>query len=90
VRRNPLEGGVSPRARRDPLEGGVSPRARRNLLEGALALERGGTCSRGLWLGRSDGPWGPPQRGPCRVCVFRREVRFVLFFAGFKQGSPGF
>jgi hypothetical protein len=66
-----------PRARRSPLEGGVSPRVRRNLLEG------------GAWLGRS-GPRGPPQREPRRVCVLKLEVCFVLFFAGFKLGSPSF
>jgi hypothetical protein len=66
-------------------------------------LERGGTCSSGrepsseaeparggALLGHFGGPWGPPQRGPCRVCVLRLEVCFVLFFAGFKQDSPGF
>jgi hypothetical protein len=67
----------NPRARRNPLEGSVSPRARRNPLEG------------GAWLGRSGGPRGPPQRGPRRVCVLKLEVCFVLFFAGFKLGSPG-
>jgi hypothetical protein len=41
-------------------------------------------------LGLSGGPWGPPQRGPRRVCVLRLEVCFVLFFSGFKQDSPGF
>jgi hypothetical protein len=40
-----------PRARRIPLEGDVSPRARRIPLEGALALERGGTRSRGPLIG---------------------------------------
>jgi hypothetical protein len=67
-----------PRARRSPLEGGVSPRARRNPLEG------------GARLGHSGGLRGPPQRGPRRVSVLRLEVCFFLFFAGFKQDSPGF
>jgi hypothetical protein len=77
VRRNPLEGGVSSRARRNPLEGGVSSRARRNLLEGALdwatLVGRGGHRSVGH-----------------AVCVLRLEVCFILFFAGFKQDFPGF
>jgi hypothetical protein len=69
----------------------------------AWTLERGRVRSRerepsseadlargGVLLGRPGGPRGPPQRGPCRVCVFRvrLEVCFVLFFAGFKQDSP--
>jgi hypothetical protein len=44
----------------------------------------------GAWLGLSGGLRGPPQRGPRRVCVLGLEVCFVLFFAGFKQDSPGF
>jgi hypothetical protein len=78
ARRNPLEGGVSPRVRRNPLEGGVSPRARRNPLEGAFdwatPVGRGGHRSVG--------------RALC-VCLSKRCVSF-LFFAGFKQDSPGF
>jgi hypothetical protein len=78
ARRNPLEGGVSPRARRNPLEGGVSPRARRNLLEGpfdwATPVGRGGHRS----VGRA-------------LCARLSERRVLfLFFAGFKQDSPGF
>jgi hypothetical protein len=78
ARRNPLEGGVSPRARWNPLEGGVSPRARRNLLEGDFAwatpVGRGGHRSVGHAL-----------------CVrLRKRCVLLLFFAGFKQDSPGF
>jgi hypothetical protein len=78
ARRNPLEGGVSPRARRNPLEGGVCPRARRNLLEGVFDLAtpvgRGGLRS----VGRA-------------LCVRLSErCVLLLFFAGFKQDSPGF
>jgi hypothetical protein len=77
ARRNPLEGGVSPRARRNPLEGGVSPRARRNLLEGPF-------------------DWATPvgrggHRSVGRALCARSERRVLfLFFAGFKQDSPGF
>jgi hypothetical protein len=71
------EAEVSPRARRNPLEGGVSPRARRDLLEGAFdwatPVGRGG--HRGV------------GRARC-VCLSKRCVLF-LFFAGFKQDSPG-
>jgi hypothetical protein len=78
ARRNRIEGGVSTRARRNPLEGGVSPRARRNLLEGAFdwatPMGRGGHRSVG--------------RALC-VRLSKRCILF-LFFAGFKQGSPGF
>jgi hypothetical protein len=78
TRRNPLEGGAGPRARRNPLEGGVSPRARRNPLEGAFdwatPVVRGGRRCVG--------------RAPC-VYLSKRCVLF-LFFAGFKQDSPGF
>jgi hypothetical protein len=35
----------------EPARGGVRPRARRNLLEGVLALEQGGTHSRGRLIG---------------------------------------
>jgi hypothetical protein len=78
ARRNPLEGGVGPRARRNPLEGGVSPRARRNLLEGAFdgatPVDRGGHRS----VGRA-------------LCVrLGKRCVSLLFFAGFKQDSPGF
>jgi hypothetical protein len=77
ARRNPLEGSVGPRARRNPLEGGVRPLARRNLLEAAFdwatPVGRGGHCSVG--------------RAPC-VRLSERCVLF-LFFAGFKQDSPG-
>jgi hypothetical protein len=56
----------------------VSPRARRNLLEGAFdwatPVGRGGHRSVG--------------RALC-VRLSKRCVSF-LFFAGFKQGSPGF
>jgi hypothetical protein len=73
----PARGGVGPRARRSPLEGGVSPRARWNPLEGAFdwatLVGRGGHCGVGRAL---------------RVCLGKRCVLF-LFFAGFKQGSPG-
>jgi hypothetical protein len=78
ARRNPLEGGVSPRARRNPLDGGMSPRARRNLLEGAF-------------------DWATPvghggHRSVGRALCVRLSKRCVLFlfFAGFKQDSPGF
>jgi hypothetical protein len=78
ARRNPLEGGVSPRARRNLLKGGVSPRARRNLLEGAF-------------------DWATPvgcvgHRNADRALCVRLSKRCVLllFFAGFKQDSPGF
>jgi hypothetical protein len=68
---------VSPRARRNPLEGGVSPRARRNLLEGAFdwatPVGRGGHSS----VGRA-------------LCVrLSKRCASFLFFAGFKQDSPG-
>jgi hypothetical protein len=56
----------------------LSPRARRNPLEGALDWAS--------LVGRG----GAPQRGLYRVCVLRIEMCFVLFFAGFKQDSPGF
>jgi hypothetical protein len=78
VRRNPLEGGVSPRARRNPLEGGLEPSSEAEPARG------------GARLGLSSGPRGAPQRGLYRVCVLRIEMCFVLFFAGFKQDSPGF
>jgi hypothetical protein len=78
ARRNPLEGEVSPRARRNPLEGEVSPRVRRNLLEGAFdwatPVGRGGHRSVG--------------RAVC-ACSGKRCV-LLLFFAAFKQDSPGF
>jgi hypothetical protein len=72
------EAEMSPRARRNPLEGGVSPRARRNLLDGAFdwatLVGRGGHRNVG--------------RALC-VRLSKRCVLF-LFFAGFKQDSPGF
>jgi hypothetical protein len=78
ARRNPLEGGASPRARRNLLEGGASPRARRNPLEGAFdwatLVGRGGHCGVGRAL---------------RVRLSKRCALF-LFFAGFRQDSPGF
>jgi hypothetical protein len=78
ARRNPFGGEVSPRARRNPLEGEVSPRARRNLLEGAFdwatPVGRGGHRSVG--------------RAVC-ACSDKRCV-LLLFFAVFKQDSPGF
>jgi hypothetical protein len=79
-----------PRARRSPLEGGGGPRARRNPLEGARALERGGPRSRGAprWavlVGRGG------HRGVgCAVCVCFVLCLCFVFFAGFKQDSPGF
>jgi hypothetical protein len=90
-RRSPLEGGVSPRARRSPLEGGVSPRARRNLLEGGVSPR----AMRNLLEGAFD--WATPVgRGGHRsvgralcACLGKRCILF-LFFAGFKQDSPGF
>jgi hypothetical protein len=105
ARRNPLEGGVSPRARRNPLEGGVCPRARRNLLEGvfdwATPVGRGGLrgvgprVRRNLLEGVFD--WATPVgRGGLRsvgraLCVRLSErCVLLLFFAGFKQDSPGF
>jgi hypothetical protein len=103
ARRNLLKGGVSPRARQKLLEGGVSPRARRNLLEGGLSprarrkLLEGGMsprARRNLLEGAFD--WATPVgRGGHRsvgralcVCLSKRCVSF-LFFAGFKQDSPG-
>jgi hypothetical protein len=60
------------------LEGGVSPRAGRNLLEG--------TFDWASPMGRGD-----HRNMGCAVCA-RLGKRCVLFcfFAGFKQGSPGF
>jgi hypothetical protein len=91
ARQNPLEGGVSPRARRNPLEGGVSPRARRNLLEGGVSPR----ARRNLLEGAFD--WATPvdRRGHCSVgralCVrLSKRCALLLFFAGFKQDSPGF
>jgi hypothetical protein len=78
ARRSPLKGGVSPRARRNPLEGSVSPRARRNPLEGAFDW----TTPVGHGGHRSLG------RALC-ACLGERCV-WLLFFTGFKQGSPGF
>jgi hypothetical protein len=77
-RRSPLEGGGDPRARRKPARGSVSPRARRTSLEGA-------PCWAAL-VGRGG------HRGVGRaVCAcFVLGLRCVLFFAGFKQESPGF
>jgi hypothetical protein len=49
-RRGPSSEG-EPSSEAEPARGGVGPRARRNPLEGALALERGGTCSRGRLIG---------------------------------------
>jgi hypothetical protein len=71
------EAEMSPRARQNPLEGGVSPRARRNLLEGAFdwatPVGRGGHRN----VGRA-------------LCVrFSKRCVLLLFFAGFKQDSPG-
>jgi hypothetical protein len=91
VRRNPLEGGVSPRARRNPLEGGVNPRARRNLLEGGVSLRARQILLKGAFdwatlVGR--GGHRSVGRALC-VCLSKRCVLF-LFFAGFKQDSPGF
>jgi hypothetical protein len=68
---------MSPRARQNPLEGGVSPRARRNLLEGAFdwatPVGRGGHRN----VGRA-------------LCVrLSKRCVLLLFFAGFKQDSPG-
>jgi hypothetical protein len=51
-------------------------------------LARGGAL-----LGRSGGPRGPSRRGLCYVRVFRVMFEGCLcfvFFAGFKQDSPGF
>jgi hypothetical protein len=78
ARRSLLEGGVSPRVRRNPLVGGVSPRARRNPLEGAFdwatPVGRGGHRN----VGRA-------------LCVrLSKGCVLFLFFAGFKQDSPGF
>jgi hypothetical protein len=90
ARQNPLEGRVSPRARRNPLEGGAGPRARRNPPEGALSPR----ARRSPLEGAFD--WATPVgRGghrsmghaPC-VRLSERCVLF-LFFAGFKQDSPG-
>jgi hypothetical protein len=78
ARRNPIEVGVSPRARQNPLEGGVSPRARRKLLEGAFDWANPVGCGGHRGVGRAR----------C-VCLSERCVLF-LFFAGFKQDSPGF
>jgi hypothetical protein len=51
-------------------------------------LARGGAL-----LGRSGGPRGPSRRGLCCVrmfCVMFEECLCFVFFAGFKQDSPGF
>jgi hypothetical protein len=90
ARQNPLEGGVSPRAKRNPLEEGVSPRARQNPLEGGVSPR----ARRNLLEGAFD--WAAPVgRGGHRnvghaLCV-RLSNRCVLFlfFASFKQDSPG-
>jgi hypothetical protein len=77
ARQSPLEGGVSPPARWNPLEGGVNPRARRNLLEGAFDWA--------TLMGRGG------HRNVGRALCVRLSKRCVLlFFAGFKQDSPGF
>jgi hypothetical protein len=78
ARRSLLEWGAGPRARQKLLEGGVSPRARSNLLNGAF--------DRATLVGRGG------HRGvgcALRVRLSKRCALF-LFFAGFKQDSPGF
>jgi hypothetical protein len=69
---------VSPRTRRNPLEGGVSPRARRNLLEGSFD-----------WA-TPAGRWGHRNVGRALCMHLRKRHALLLFFAGFKQDSPGF
>jgi hypothetical protein len=85
------EAEVSPRARRNPLEGGVSPRARRNPLEGGREPLSVAEPARGAF------DWATPvgrrgHRGVGRALGVRSSERcaLFLFFAGFKQDSPGF
>jgi hypothetical protein len=93
ARRNPLEGGVSPRARRNPLEGGVSPhpRARRNPLEGGMSPRaRRNPLERAFDWTTSVGRGGHHSVGRALCVRLSKTCVSFLFFAGFKQDSPGF
>jgi hypothetical protein len=77
----PARGRRGPSSEAEPARGSVSPRARRTSLEGV-------PCWTPL-VGRG----GPSRRGLCYVRVFRVMFEGCLcfvFFAGFKQDSPGF
>jgi hypothetical protein len=77
----PARGGREPSSEAEPARGGREPSSE-------AEPARGGALS-----GRTGGPWGPSLRGLCCVRMFwvmLGECLCFVFFAYFKQDSPGF
>jgi hypothetical protein len=77
----------------EPARGRWGPSGEAEPARGSVSLERGEPCSRGRLVGPLWWAAGPSRRGLCSVCMFWvmfEECLCFVFFAGFKQDSPGF
>jgi hypothetical protein len=73
----------------EPARGGCEPSSGAEPARGRCAPSSEAEPARGdLWVGRFGGPRGPPQRGPCPVCVLKWDAFSFGFLPVLSRVSP--